>query len=595
MADKRKALELDIRLKNAKTVRELEAVLTDINEELKEVDENGESFKDLSQMADQATDSLDETNKSLQQAAGSGEKMTAGMDALTEVTSMFGGATGALIGKLKGAHAGMTSMSLASRGAIKGIVGLKGAMQLLKSALISTGIGALVVALGSLIAYFTQTQRGADKVSKAMAAIGAAVDAVVDRLSQIGEGLVSIFTGNWKEGVEQLQNAFKGLGDEIVREASAAMDLEEALQALERREISLIETQARRRSEVRRLQLLAEEKAITDIAAASAAMRQAISLENAIAADNIALAKEKARILNEQVALGESSNKDIREAAQANADVIMLEGERDQRLKELVSRLRGFTIAQEAANAKLQDFVDLQDSDEVMEEDLEVDEDGNLITNGVDQAMKLGEAVLAERDRQRQLEEEAEQAHFDRMISYNQWKADKIREMEEQSAEARKQIALGLYDDLIGMVNSFFGQSEEEQKKAFEFNKAVQMAENAVTTYLSATKAYASQLIPGDPTSIVRAQVAAGLAVASGIARGVMIANQKWNSPGTAAGSAGGGAQIPGGASPQPQPAPPEINLETGERTTRVFVTEGDIRETRDRVDIYRKRAVVTE
>jgi hypothetical protein len=42
-------------------------------------------------------------------------------------------------------------------------------------------------------------------------------------------------------------------------------------------------------------------------------------------------------------------------------------------------------------------------------------------------------------------------------------------------------------------------------------------------TYVSAQKAYASQLVPGDPTSLGRAQLAAGLAVAAGLARVAMI------------------------------------------------------------------------
>ena len=42
------------------------------------------------------------------------------------------------------------------------------AMKILRGAVISTGIGALVIALGSLIAYFTSTQEGIDKVNKVL-------------------------------------------------------------------------------------------------------------------------------------------------------------------------------------------------------------------------------------------------------------------------------------------------------------------------------------------------------------------------------------------------------------------------------------------
>ena len=145
-----------------------------------------------------------------------------------------------------------------------------------------------------------------------------------------------------------------------------------------------------------------------------------------------------------------------------------------------------------------------------------MDDEGNLIENAIEKEIAAGQAVLDERERQNALKEQQEQEHQDRMFEAEQWRQAKIEELEKNSAQTRKDLALTLYDDLLAMTNSFFGSSAEEQKKAFEFNKAVQQAENAVTTYLAATKAYASQLIPGDPSSVVRAQIAAGMALPSG-------------------------------------------------------------------------------
>jgi hypothetical protein len=47
----------------------------------------------------------------------------------------------------------------------------------IKAGLISTGIGALVVAVGSLITFFTQTERGAEKLRVVMAGLGSVVKA----------------------------------------------------------------------------------------------------------------------------------------------------------------------------------------------------------------------------------------------------------------------------------------------------------------------------------------------------------------------------------------------------------------------------------
>ena len=71
---------------------------------------------------------------------------------------------------LNGVRAAMVKVTAASKAMFASI----------KAGLISTGIGAFVVAIGSLISYFTQTKRGSDKLKQALAALGAAVSVVVD-------------------------------------------------------------------------------------------------------------------------------------------------------------------------------------------------------------------------------------------------------------------------------------------------------------------------------------------------------------------------------------------------------------------------------
>src|SRR5690625_8053033 len=65
-----------------------------------------------------------------------------------------------------------------------------GALKGVRAAFISLGIGAVVVALGSLISYFTQTQRGIDKVRQATAGMNAVVSVLVERMAAAGEALI---------------------------------------------------------------------------------------------------------------------------------------------------------------------------------------------------------------------------------------------------------------------------------------------------------------------------------------------------------------------------------------------------------------------
>ncbi len=289
------------------------------------------------------------------------------------------------------------------RNGAKGIKTAITGMKSLKVAIASTGIGLLVVAIGSLVAFFTKTQRGADLLSKATKGLGAVVDVLTDRLSSLGEILVSVFSdpqkaikdfgklvkdniqnrimglvellpalgkaislalkGKFQEagktavdaaakvtlGVENLSDkvagaaeSVKGLAKEISEEAKAAADLEAAQQALEDREIALINVNAKRRASIEKLRLEAEDETKTNEERADA-LREAAKLQNDIADDEIAIAEERARIIKERVALGESSRDDIREQAEAEARVIELEAERDRRLKSLQTRLNAFT------------------------------------------------------------------------------------------------------------------------------------------------------------------------------------------------------------------------------------------------------------
>ena len=66
---------------------------------------------------------------------------------------------------------------------MKGIKNAVKGFKSLRVAIAATGIGLLVIALASLVSFFTKTQRGADKLSQAMKGIGAVVDVLIDRVS----------------------------------------------------------------------------------------------------------------------------------------------------------------------------------------------------------------------------------------------------------------------------------------------------------------------------------------------------------------------------------------------------------------------------
>ena len=78
-------------------------------------------------------------------------------------------------------------------------------------ALAATGIGLILVAIGTLISYFTSTKRGAEQLKVATAALGAAFDVLRDRVSKIGGALVKFFTGDFSGALEDVKGAFTGI------------------------------------------------------------------------------------------------------------------------------------------------------------------------------------------------------------------------------------------------------------------------------------------------------------------------------------------------------------------------------------------------
>ena len=115
--------------------------------------------------------------------------------------------------------------------------------------------------------------------------------------------------------------------------------------------------------------------------------------------------------------------------------------------------------------------------------------------------------------------------------------------------------ALGTISALKELNGIFDADNEEAAQKSFNRNKALSIVETLITTFTAAQKAYASQLIIGDPTSIIRAQIAAGVAVAGGLARVAAISATKFNSsaPSPSTPSASAAAGSGGGSVPAPQ------------------------------------------
>jgi hypothetical protein len=163
-------------------------------------------------------------------------------------------------------------------------------------------------------------------------------------------------------------------------------------------------------------------------------------------------------------------------------------------------------------------------------------------------------------------------------------KAARSRRIDEQANSFKvKSVQQGL--EIISSITELFGKKSEKQaKRAFQVQKAAQVASALINTYQSATGAYASQFLPvPDPTSPVRGGIAAGLAVAAGLVNVAKIASQKFE--GGSQGGGGGGAPAGGGGGGQVQ-APQFQTIGTSgvnqlatlqQQPTKAYVVSGEV------------------
>ena len=277
----------------------------------------------------------------------------------------------------------------------------------LKMGLISTGIGAFVVIIGSLVSYFKNTKKGAELLQQGLAGMGAVVSVITDRFSALGELMVNAFS-NPKQAIEDLWTAlqknivnrfkglikqfsalgtvmqgvfdldmdkikqgtedyasavvqvatgfdeiqqkniadtFKGITKEIDEETKAAIRLEKEFQRIKDAERDFGVERAKTNQQIAKARLLAEDENLT-IQERIKHLETANKLELKTTADAIKLAEEKLKAKQEEVGLGQSMAEDLDEVAQAEIELINLQTQSFSTRKRLATGIETLRVEQ---------------------------------------------------------------------------------------------------------------------------------------------------------------------------------------------------------------------------------------------------------
>ena len=317
----------------------------------------------------------------------------------------YGGVLGMVDQKTGGLISSIGGMTKSIGSATKGF-------NLMKIAIIGTGIGALLIALTSLSAAFTSSEEGQNTWNKIMAVLGATVSVFTDRLASLGRGLISLFTdpietlkgfgnsiqefvmdkidlaveslgfmgsaisklfsGDFSgalddagKGIvglnralnpaviitEALVNSTKDLITELSKEAKIAGQISDDRAKADKLDRQLIEDRAE--ANRKRAELL--EKAVNKEKYSTLEriefLKEAGRLEDEITKQEVAAAELRLKAKIAENALGDSTKEDLEEEATLKANLINLETARLMKQREVTGQVIAFTA--EAASADL--------------------------------------------------------------------------------------------------------------------------------------------------------------------------------------------------------------------------------------------------
>jgi|TARA_R110000824_G_scaffold67353_3_gene174360 hypothetical protein len=154
--------------------------------------------KNINDKIKQTKTRLDEEKAGLKSVTKDRKRANESMKEAEENAADYGGVLGMIDSKTGGLISGFSGMTKSVGGATKGF-------NLMKVAIIGTGIGALLIAILAVSKAFTSSEAGQNKFAKIMAVIGSVTGNLVTMLSDLGELIIGVFE-NPKQAILDLKD-----------------------------------------------------------------------------------------------------------------------------------------------------------------------------------------------------------------------------------------------------------------------------------------------------------------------------------------------------------------------------------------------------
>lgn len=376
-------------------------------------------------------------------------------------------------------------------------------LNLFKVALASTGIGAIVLLLGSLTAWLTTTRQGVDFLSDAFKTVGEIMRQLRKTLADIGGAFIKLFSGDIRGAFEQAKGALSGFNDELRRNIALRLEIEQLSRDADQFDRDAIVTRATLERDIQRELLITRDienttaqERLDAIDRAEVLRRQQIELDNQAALNRQQIAIMEFARLDET----EAAFEDAQEARnQAIANTVKVAEDGDKKLRELQNRrnteLKTLNREQAEEEAEAQERREIaaaearqKELEELLEQNvqkLEIEE--QLAADILDINIDLEEALA--NLKKKQVLEANEQAKFQREFFQMQ------NELSADSAEA-----------LFGGLAALAGQNSA-------FGKASAIAQAIINTWRGVGAVLADATLPTfAKAGFVAATIAQGFA-----------------------------------------------------------------------------------
>jgi hypothetical protein len=464
------------------------------------------------------------------------------------------------------------------------------AFKALRAAIISTGIGALVVAVGLLVEQIINWVNSASAAEKAQEKLAAStkkmngeIDNQIAVLTALGGKEEEIYQLRLKRNDNELnvlRNKLKTQGKLSEEELEQFRKLKTDKEVLDIQEQNRIkknqEEEAKRLEDANKKQLEAN-KALSD------KRKQQRDEERKQIEEDTKAANDKAREVANEVFLAEIEDKRMQDEIK-----VAQQYEKDR------AEIEQSKATQEAKNAALlaldakykQDLAAIKATDD----EKKAKEDEDELTRLLEQLTKEQELEQQYLERDKKLKEE-----------YNAADLEATKELQQKKFEA---VNAGI--DLIGALagkSEVVGNILYTIQKAIEIGKIISSTSSAIAQVSASTAAVPAILPPGVPNPAfpiavsIGAKKIAGLKIAAGASIASIVASSiaKFKGGGAAAPpTQAASAAVSAGASAPIPPPPPVVNTRTqldsqsiqqlGSASTRTYVLESDVTNSQERI-----------